>query len=266
MEVYEKCFSFVIKGPCAMKITSDISRGKALGPSAAMDMLWNYRLTVVWDAKHPKALVGMDGKNSEGKTMAWEHCSVDTLTEKEKSYEVDDSARIKAVASMSMATHLSPQEWIFKVKVHGEPRHYVTTGSPIEDWKKHAKELSGRKKAETACFWRVRYTYPEWGLKKLKENKQVMYVGNIQVHHRNWNGPSLIQIVGTKGTTHPVRIEDVGEIKLFCVTDNNGTRSDHAWVIPDREVLVRYTEASTRVMVPAFLLCMNSSDDWLHML
>ena len=126
--------------------------------------------------------------------------------------------------------------------------------------------MSDRKKAGTVCFRRVRNTYPEWGLKKLKEGKQVMYVGNMQVHHRNWNGPSLIQIVGTKGTTHPVRIEDVGEIKLFCVTDNNGTRSDHAWVIPDREVLVRYTDASTRVMAPAFLLCMNSSDDWLHML
>ena len=63
--------------------------------------------------------------------------------------------------------------------------------------------------------------------------------------------------------TYSVTIEEVGDIRLFCVLDNK--RSNYAWVIPDREE-VRYTDVESRVMVPAFLLCMTSADDWVNML
>ena len=37
-------------------------------------------------------------------------------------------------------------------------------------------------------------------------------------------------------------------------------------MIPDREVLVRYADRQSRAMVPAFLLCMTSADNWVRMI
>ena len=245
-----------------MKISASIRREKILGSNVATDMFQNYKTSFVWDVTHIPKFIGRDGENNEGRTNVWVHCSEETLTEKDS--DLDDSTAIGVGATIRMVDDLAVPDWSFPVQIDTETRHYGITRESIEDWEEQAITASKGKVIPTVCIRKVRYTYPEWGLEQLKKVKRTMYIGNQESQHREWYGPSLIRIMGTKGMTYPVTIEEVGDIKLFCVVDDK--RSNYAWVIPDREVLVCYTDVDSWVMVPAFLLCMTSADDWVNML
>ena len=97
---------------------------------------------------------------------------------------------------------------------------------------------------------------------KIQCTKISVYVPNLKTHHREWHGPNLVAISGIE--THPVVIEGVGEIKFFCVVDNN--KPLHAYVIPYREVWVKYENRQSRAMVPAFFLCRTVAEEWTKML
>ena len=89
-----------------------------------------------------------------------------------------------------------------------------------------------------------------------------MFVPNLKTHHREWHGPTFVAISG--GEYHQVTIEGIGETRFFCVVDNN--KPKYAYVIPDREVWVRYENGKSRAMIPAFLLCRTGADEWATML
>ena len=99
-------------------------------------------------------------------------------------------------------------------------------------------------------------------LERIQDRKISMFVPNLKTHHREWHGPNFVEISG--GEYHQVTIEGVGETRFFCVVDNN--KLMHAYVIPDREVWVKYENQKSRAMVPAFLLCRTVADEWTMML
>ena len=94
-------------------------------------------------------------------------------------------------------------------------------------------------------------------LERIQSKKISMFVPNLKTHHREWHGPTLVAISG--GESHQVTIEGVGETRFFCVVDNN--KLMHAYVIPDREVWVKYENQKSRAMVPAFFLCRTVADE-----
>ena len=81
----------------------------------------------------------------------------------------------------------------------------------------------------------------------------------MTVQHREWNGPSLVHVIGEL-ITHPVQVKEIGDFRVFCVCDDR--KPDTAWVIADREVMVKYDGRSQHVMVPALLLVPEANDDW----
>ena len=89
-----------------------------------------------------------------------------------------------------------------------------------------------------------------------------MFVPNLTTNHREWHGPNFVEIYS--GDYYQVIIEGIGDERFFCLVDK--TKPEHAYVIPDREVWVRYDDGKTRAMIPAFLLCESSTDEWVTML
>ena len=77
---------------------------------------------------------------------------------------------------MKMVDNLAVPDWSFQVQIDTETRHYGITSKSIEDWEEQAITASKGKIIPTVCFRKVRYTYPEWGLEKLKEGKRTMYI------------------------------------------------------------------------------------------
>ena len=76
--------------------------------------------------------------------------------------------------------------------------------------------------------------------------QQDLYITNLEIQHREWNGPSLVHLIGNEKMIYP------------CTANK---RLALAWVIIDREVLVKYKTVNTYVIVPAFLLGLKSIDD-----
>jgi len=242
--------------PCSLEANAPTKTGRVIRPEAAFDLVEIHKRRDNPDTVHLMNFIQKDGSKEEGVMNAWAYFDKESAERRKKGVAF---AEIGIVATLKQESG----EWFFH-KTHEDSEsvwHYsfIQQNKSIMDWDDQKKRFEEGRNAPVVCFKQEKYTHLGWVLQILINKKQVMYIPNVEIQHREWKGPSLIHVLGKNLTTHSCTVKEVGDVRAFCVCEDR--RPNVAWVIVDREVLVQY-ESKVYKAVPAFLLCSNSADDW----